>query len=323
MPSIEDRFLIIVLALVADAVFGEPKALWQRVPHPVALMGKIIGWLDRTFNRDTAPAPERRFSGISAIAALVLAALIAGRIITIVLDILPLTTLLEGAILAVLIAGRSLHDHVRDVAAGLAEGGLEGGRRAVAHIVGRDPNSLDEPTVARAAIESAGENFSDGVVAPVFWFALLGLPGLIAYKLVNTADSMIGHRTDRHRDFGMAAARLDDALNWIPARLSGWLIAAGALCAGDDAEGAVRAMHADAADHRSVNAGWPEAAMGGALGLALAGPRNYDGVRIDDAWMNHAGREDADIADIHGALKLLTWSSIAHGALYALLAILF
>ncbi|NND50570.1 MAG: cobalamin biosynthesis protein [Rhizobiales bacterium] len=323
MPSIEDRFLIIVLALVADAVFGEPKALWQRVPHPVALMGQVIGWLDRTFNRDTAPAPERRFSGIFTVAALVLAALIAGQIIAIVLDILPLTILLEGAILAVLIAGRSLHDHVRDVAAGLAEGGLEGGRRAVAHIVGRDPNSLDEPAVARAAIESAGENFSDGVVAPVFWFALLGLPGLITYKLVNTADSMIGHRTDRHRDFGMAAARLDDALNWIPARLSGWLIAAGALCAGEDAEGAVRAMHADAVNHRSVNAGWPEAAMGGALGLALAGPRNYDGVRIDDAWMNRAGREDADIADIHRALKLLIWSSIAHGALYALLAILF
>ena len=323
MSSIEDHFIAIILALAADALIGEPRALWQRVPHPVVLMGRLISWLDQEFNVDTATARERRSAGIVAIVGLLFSALVVGQVVAILLAFLPFTVLFEAAILAALLAGRSLYDHVRSVALGLAEGGLEGGRRAVAHIVGRDLDGLDEPAVARAAIESAGENYSDGVVAPVFWFALLGLPGVIAYKLVNTADSMIGHRTDRHGEFGMATARLDDVLNWVPARLSGWLIVLAALFAGADAEGAVRAMRADADRHGSVNAGWPEAAMGGALGLALAGPRTYGGKRIDDAWMNRAGREDADIADIHSALRLLIWACVVHGAVYALLAILF
>src|SRR5690554_4671448 len=197
-----------------------------------------------------------------------------------------------------LVAQKSLYDHVAAVARGLEQGGLEGGRKAVSLIVGRDPESLDQAGVARAAIESLSENFSDAVVAPVFWAALFGLPGLLAYKAVNTADSMIGHRTPRHAAFGWAAARLDDAVNLIPARLAGLRIAGAALLLpGARAGNALRAMGRDAPRHRSPNAGWQEAAMGGALGLALAGPRRYGGQVVEDAWMGAGGRTDAGPAD--------------------------
>ena len=321
MPPIEDRFLIVVIAIVADAALGEPGWLWNRVPHPAVLIGRWVGWLDATFNRDGDPPGARRLRGAVAAAVLTLAALLAGWLISGLFDALPLTILLEALAVAVLIAGRSLHDHVARVAAGLDGHGLAGGRAAVAHIVGRDPRSLDEPGIARAAIESAAENFADGVVAPAFWFAVLGLPGIIACKAVNTADSMIGHLSPRHRDFGMAAARLDDAVNWVPARLAAGLIALGALPAGESGEGAVRAALDDARRHRSVNAGWPEAAMAGALGLALAGPRTYATGRVEDAWMNPAGRRRAGAADIRRALRLLVWASIVHAGAYALLAI--
>jgi len=323
MSSIEERALVIVLALLVDAFLGEPEWLWARIPHPVVLIGRAIGGLDSALNREGAPPARRRAGGVFAIASLVLAALIAGQLLALLFELLPLTVLLQALVVAVLVAARSLHDHVAAVALGLAGGGLAGGRAAVARIVGRDPASLDAPAVARAAIESAGENFSDGVVAPVFWFALLGLPGILAYKAINTADSMVGHLTARHRDFGMATARLDDVANFVPARLAGGLIAAGALLAREDGAGAVRAMFDDAHRHRSPNAGWPEAAMAGALGLALAGPRSYGGVRVDDAWLNRGARREAGVADIRRALNLLRCALLAHGAVYALLAILF
>ena len=200
-----------------------------------------------------------------------------------------------------LLAQRSLAAHVRAVATGLRRG-LAEGREAVSHIVGRDPASLDAAAVARAAIESLAENFADGVVAPVVWGLLLGLPGLALYKAVNTADSMIGHRTARHERFGWAAARLDDVVNLPASRLGAlWIVLAAALVPGADAGGAWRAVWRDAGGHRSPNAGWPEAAMAGALGLRLAGPRVYGGVSVADAWMGD-GRAGATAADVERAL---------------------
>jgi adenosylcobinamide-phosphate synthase len=215
----------------------------------------------------------------------------------------PLGWLSLGLAMSTLVAARGLYDHVSAVAAGLDQG-LAEGRRAVAHIVGRDPASLDAHGVARAAIESTAENFADGVMAPLFWGVLLGLPGMAAYKAINTLDSMIGHRSPRYRHFGRFAARLDDLANWLPARLAAFLILAAALCLpGTTPRAGWRAMLRDAPRHRSPNAGWPEAAMAGALGLRLAGPRRYAGELVGDAWMG-AGRAATTPNDIRRALRL-------------------
>jgi adenosylcobinamide-phosphate synthase len=212
---------------------------------------------------------------------------------------------IESVFFAVLIAQRSLHDHVARVAEGLKREGLAGGRRAVSMIVGRDPESLDTAGVSRAAIESTAENFSDGVVAPALWFALLGLPGLAAYKAVNTADSMIGHMSERHRAYGWAAARLDDVMNLPASRLAGLLLALAAPLAGGSIIRSLAVMRRDAGRHRSPNAGWPEAAMAGALGVALAGPRRYGERVVEDPFLNAGGRRDADAADVRRALRVM------------------
>jgi adenosylcobinamide-phosphate synthase len=226
-----------------------------------------------------------------------------------------------GLIASVLIAQRSLYQHVAEVRSAFAEGGLAEARAAVSMIVGRDPEQLDEAGVSRAAIESCAENFSDGVVAPVFWLALLGLPGLIAYKAINTADSMIGHRTARHECFGWAAARLDDLVNLIPARLSGLLLAVVAPIANGAVGIALNVMRRDAPKHRSPNAGWPESATAGALGLALAGPRRYGEHIVDDPFLNADARKEATPDDIGRALDLYVAACLLQAAVYAALAL--
>ncbi|MEQ9331600.1 adenosylcobinamide-phosphate synthase CbiB [Thalassobaculum sp.] len=300
-----DRAVILLLGQAFDALVGDPEALWRRVPHPVALAGRLIGWLDRRWNRDGDPPSRRRDRGIAALAAVLVAAVAAGAVLSGVLDRLGwLGGLLEAAVVGILLAQRSLHDHVTAVADAFLRDGLGGARHAVAAIVGRDPATLDAAGVCRAAIESTAENFSDGVVAPAFWYLVGGLPGLLAYKALNTADSMIGHRTDRHRQFGWAAARLDDFANWLPARLSAVLVAAAAWTIPDGEPAAAwQAVRRDADRHRSVNAGWPEAAFAGALGLRLAGPRSYDGAMVEDAWMGD-GRAEATPEDIRRGLSL-------------------
>ncbi|MEM6679025.1 MAG: adenosylcobinamide-phosphate synthase CbiB [Pseudomonadota bacterium] len=279
------------LALVLDAVIGEPEPLWKRVPHPVVLMGRLVTMLDEGLNDGS----YRRLRGVAALLILIGVCIAPALLLS--------TSLFGGVpdviIAAILLAQRSLVDHVLAVASALSRS-VEEGRVAVAHIVGRDPGGLDEPAVARAAVESAAENFSDGVVAPAFWFLVAGLPGIVLYKAVNTADSMIGHRTPRHEQFGWAAARLDDLLNLVPARLAGLLIAG---VGGGRA--AIDVMVRDAWLHRSPNAGWPEAAMAASLGLALAGPRYYAGALTDDPYLNPQGRSEATPADIRSAVEIL------------------
>ncbi len=283
---------MLALALLIDAALGEPAVLWRRVPHPVVLIGRLIAALEARLNRGVG----RRVKGALTLALVVAAA---G---------LPALALAHPALggvgevvgAAILLAQRSLVEHVRAVALGLAAG-LGPGRAAVSIIVGRDPETLDHGGVARAAIESAAENFSDGVVAPAFWFAVAGLPGIAIYKAVNTADSMIGHRSERYRAFGWASARLDDALNLVPARLSALLIA----LVGGAPRAALRVAWRDARLHSSPNAGWPEAAMAASLGVALAGPRTYGGRRTDDPWVHGEGRRDPGPGEISAALRVL------------------
>ena len=286
---------------------GYPEALFRAIRHPVVWIGALLAYLDRTWNRATHFDPVRRAAGVLAV--LLMLAASAGPVAAIqaaALAWLPRLGALAvlGLLASTLLAQRSLFFHVRAVADGLRRGGLDDGRAAVGKIVGRNVQALDEAGVARAAIESLAENFSDGVVAPALWCALLGLPGIAAYKAVNTADSMIGHRTPRHERFGWAAARLDDLLNLPASRLAAlWLFLAALLLPGASATGAWRAVWRDAKMHRSPNAGWPEAAMAGALGLRLAGPRVYGTTRVEDAWMGD-GRAEATVADVRRALLL-------------------
>jgi len=310
-----DPVLLLVAGLVIDALFGDMPAIFRYVPHPVVLAGRAIAFFDRKLNRETRSEASRRERGIVTVVVLVGGAALLGLAVERLCRGSLVGAALEAAMIAVLVAQRSLYEHVAVVAAALANGGLDGGRKAVRHIVGRDPMSLDAHGVARAAIESLAENFSDGVVAPVFWYLILGLPGLFVYKMANTLDSMIGHRTPHYRAFGWAAARLDDVLNTVPAPLSGVLLAVAAVFATNGRPGhALAIMLRDGRKHRSPNAGWPESAMAGALGLALAGPRRYAEGLVADPWLGD-GRARAGVADIRRGLQLYRLACLLEGGL--------
>ncbi|KAA2242373.1 adenosylcobinamide-phosphate synthase CbiB [Salinarimonas soli] len=300
-----DTLTLLVLALLAEAAVGYPARVYTWIGHPVTWIGAGIALLDRDLNREAWSAPRRRAAGVAALAILLAVTGLAGLAITAVLAPFGLVGLTIAAVLAsTLLAQRSLHEHVAAVSAGLRAGGLEGGRAAVSMIVGRNPRTLDEAGVCRAAIESLAENFSDGIVAPAFWIGAGGLTGGLLYKAANTADSMIGHRTPRHEAFGWAAARFDDLVNLPASRLTALLLVAAAAIHRDASAGeAWRAVRRDARHHRSPNAGWPEAAMAGALGLRLAGPRVYGETRVEDRWMGD-GSPEASAADIDRALAL-------------------
>ena len=306
--------------MLIELAAGYPQALVRAIGHPVTWIGTLIALLDRSLNRATDTPEHRRGAGIVAVLVVCLIVGVVAFVVQRELVRLPFGIFLAALAASALIAQRSLHRHVADVALALEKDGLDAGRRAVARIVGRDTGVLDEAGVARAAIESLAENFSDGVVAPVLWMIIGGLPGAALYKAINTADSMIGHRTPRHEAFGWAAARLDDLINLPASRLSAVLIVAAAALSGDAAVAAAwQAVVRDAPKHRSPNAGYPEAAMAGALGLALAGPRLYGGVEVDDATMGQ-GRRDASAADIRRALALYRRADAILLALVAALA---
>lgn len=311
-------FLMVLLALVLDFFVGEPEKVWDRFPHPATLMGRVVNWLDETLNK----GDQRRVKGFVAVAVMIVIAFIPGLLIEKLNNIEflgfgYLINIIEVLLAAVLIAHRSLIDHVRDVATALSAG-LPQGRNAVSMIVGRDTGHMGETDVSRAAIESAAENFSDGVVAPVFWFLILGIPGILIYKMINTADSMIGYQNDEYAEFGFAAAKLDDILNWLPARISAFLI-----CGVHFDRVALDVVLEDADLHRSPNAGWPESAMAGVLDVALAGPRSYDGQMSDDLFVNSRGKRDLDATDIHGSVKVLNRSWFGLAGFFWLLLMLF
>ncbi|MGY6634122.1 MAG: cobalamin biosynthesis protein CobD/CbiB [Alkalilacustris sp.] len=309
-------------ALLIERAVGYPDALFRRIGHPVTWIGALIAACDARWNRPERPTPARRRAGVALVALLLALAVAVGALAALLPPGWP-AVLVLGLIASSLIAQRSLAAHVLAVAEALETGGLPAGRRAVAQIVGRDPGALDEPGVARAAIESLAENFSDGIVAPALWLAALGPGGGVGYKALNTADSMVGHRTPHHAAFGWAAARTDDLVNLPAARLSALLIAAAALgLPGAQPGAALRAALNDARHHRSPNAGWPEAALAGALGFGLAGPRAYGGTLSTDPVMNRAGRRDLGPADIRAAVRLYWRACTALALLLTLLAAL-
>ncbi|WP_439374426.1 adenosylcobinamide-phosphate synthase CbiB [Bradyrhizobium sp. DASA03120] len=304
-----------MVAMAVDALLGWPSWLFARIGHPVSWLGSLIGAIDTGWNRASDPPALRRAAGgVGALLAIALSIAL-GWMLQFLLASGWIQVVLVGVLAWPLVALRSLHDHVAAVARPLQAGDIAAAREAVSRIVGRDPAALDEAGIARAAIESLAENASDGIVAPVFWGALFGLPGILGYKAINTLDSMIGHRSERHEAFGWAAARIDDVANFIPARLTGFLFV---LLAPRPSE-ALSCMTRDARRHRSPNAGWPEAAMAGALGVRLSGPRIYHGSVTKEPWLNEGAR-DPNPADIGGGLAVYRRAMLLLAGVLAILA---
>lgn len=315
--------LLALISLAFESAIGYPHWLYSAIGHPVSWIGRLIAWCDQAWNVERFSLRRRGINGTAALALCLAVTAFASLALTfLAYRILPapLNVLLLAFAASSLIAQRSLHVHVSAVADALGHRDLESARIAVAKIVGRDPSSLDKAGVSRAAIESLAENLSDGVTAPVFWLVVAGLPGAALYKTINTADSMIGHRSRRYLAFGWAAARLDDLVNLPASRLSALSIAAAAsLSSNATGHSAIKTVFRDAGRHRSPNAGWPEAAMAGALGIMLAGPRVYDGKLVEDFWIGD-GRDDAGADDVRRALKLYRTACTIQAAIVALLA---
>ncbi|MGL6208559.1 MAG: adenosylcobinamide-phosphate synthase CbiB [Paracoccaceae bacterium] len=305
-----------LVAMLVDAVLGWPDAVYRRLGHPVTWIGALIRSLDSSWNRAGHGDLARRGAGVAAALCVIGVAGVAGWLVQVALPGGWVGAVLIGVLAWPLVAVRSMHDHVAAVARPLIAGDLVGARLAVSMIVGRDPSVLDEAGVARAALESLAENTSDGIVAPLFWGALFGLPGIAAYKAINTLDSMIGHRTPRHQAFGWASARIDDVANLIPARLTGLLFA---LASGRPGA-SFRCMARDARHHRSPNAGWPEAAMAGALGIRMSGPRIYGDRVAEEPWLNGDAR-DPEGEDIARGLALYRRAMGLMAALLGLVAV--
>jgi adenosylcobinamide-phosphate synthase len=299
------NLILMAAALLLDALLGDPVWLYRRIPHPVVWMGNLLSAMEKAFNGDSQMPAQRILAGAMCLFVLLAIFGAPAWLLSHFLSHSILGWAMLALLASTLLAQRSLYDHVHAVAAPLAAGDVAGARAALALIVGRDVQSLDSAAVSGAATESLAENLSDGVVAPLFWGCLLGLPGLVLYKAINTADSMIGHRTPRYLYFGRVAARLDDLVNLVPARLTGLLIACVSLSAT-----AWTLMLADARKHRSPNAGWPEAAMAGALNVRLSGPRAYHGVVTDEPWINRQGAAP-DTASIKRALRIMIRACIA------------
>jgi adenosylcobinamide-phosphate synthase len=319
--SLSQSVPLALAALGLEALVGYPAPLYRAIGHPVTWMGAWLAALEKRLNRAGPSFAARRTIGALALVLyltpVALAADLASRLLT---PIGMLGFVILGLVASSLPAQRSLDTHVRAVADGLDKG-LDDGRRSVGLIVGRNPHVLDEAGVARAAIESLAENFSDGVVAPILWIALGGLTGGALYKAINTADSMIGYKDERHAAFGWSAARLDDLVNLPASRLAAlWLVLAAILTPGADARSAARAVLRDPPKHRSPNAGWPEAAMAGALGLKLAGPRTYGETLVEDAFMG-CGRGEANASDIRRALRLYRLACLLEALVLAIVAV--
>ena len=314
-----DNIPIVLLALAMDAIIGDPNWLYRKIPHPIAAIGCMMNQLDLFLNRPQVKNPTKKILGVLFIIIALSVAGIIGWGMQTGLKLMEFGQLLEAILVSIFLAQNSLYRHVRNVAQALVSDGLDAARLSVSHIVGRDPATLDDSGVCRASIESLSENFSDGVIAPVFWYLIAGIPGILMYKTLNTADSMVGHLSPKYRYFGWASARLDDVANFIPARLTALLIFLTALII-PSTKGfkSLRSCLTYAKRHRSTNAGWPEAAMAGALDIRIAGPRVYNGIVVNDPWMGD-GNPNLRTNDINRALKLYFSSNIINALILVLL----
>ena len=303
--------MLLLAALILDWAIGDPQWVWRTLPHPVAGFGKVISLLDKTLNQEGVSAVALMKRGAITIAILIIFALGVGQFLDWVISLSwSVGAIIEVLVIWMFIAQKSLRDHVLAVARAMKLGGIDSAREAVSHIVGRDPASLDESGIVRASIESLAENFGDGVVAPAFWYMVFGLPGLLVYKMINTADSMIAYRNEKYLHFGRATAQADDLANWLPARISAVLIliGGGLLCGMRVVKAAFKTVLRDAGLHRSPNAGWPESAMAGICNIALGGPRKYAGNSVAQAFINGTGKRQLGIVDITKSVRVFSLS---------------
>jgi len=317
-----DNIPIVLLALAMDAIIGDPNWLYRKIPHPIAAIGCMMNQLDLFLNRPQVKNPTKKILGVLFIIIALSVAGIIGWGMQTGLKLMEFGQLLEAILVSIFLAQNSLYRHVRNVAQALVSDGLDAARLSVSHIVGRDPATLDDSGVCRASIESLSENFSDGVIAPVFWYLIAGMPGILMYKTLNTADSMVGHLSPKYRYFGWASARLDDVANFIPARLTALLIFLTALII-PSTKGfkSLKSSLTYANLHRSTNAGWPEAAMAGALDIRIAGPRVYNGIVVNDPWMGD-GNANLGTNDIDRALRLYFSSNIINALILIFLLLI-
>lgn len=323
--SMHFHFGVLLLALLLDALIGDPDWLWRKVSHPVVWIGGLIDRLDERYNKSIDSQKRRQQKGVFVLIVLIIIGAVCGWVLQLLINTLVLPFILEAIVVAVFLSSRSLYDHVQQVARKLEYSDLSQARDAVAQIVGRDRDTLDRSAISRAAIESLAENFSDGVIAPALWYLIAGLPGLIVYKMVNTADSMIGHKTARYRIFGWAVARFDDLINLPASRITAILciLAVAILLTKTEAKQALLCIYRDASKHRSPNAGYPESAMAGGLNIALSGPRAYDGKMGNEAWINERGRKQLEPADITSSLSIYVTSVCLFAGIVGVLGIVF
>jgi adenosylcobinamide-phosphate synthase len=316
------HFAAAALALLVERLFGYPKAIHHQIGHPVEWIGIFLSKLEVAVYDSDAEPLQARLRGVAALVALLIIVAIPAALVSAFLSTFRFGWIIEALLATTLISQCSLHEHVSAVGKGL-DISLSEGRKAVSMIVGRDPAQLDESGVTKAALESLAENTSDGIVAPVLWYALLGLPGIMAYKAINTADSVIGHKSERYIYFGWAAARLDDLVNLPASRLTG-LLFAGAAAWTDKERGKIawHAMWRDAPKHNSPNAGWPESALAASLGVKFGGPRSYEGHLVNLPWMGE-GRETLNRDDIRKGLRLYGTAMTFLLLLIAFCAVLF
>jgi len=321
MSYLAMNFLVALTALIFERLVGYPDWLYKVIRHPVVWIGALISILDRFLNNESSPSKMRRLKGAIALFIVISITLIIAIFISLFLRLFVGGLLIEAVLASAMLAQKSLRDFVEEVGKALGEG-IEKGRAAVSHIVGRDPSQLDESEVAKAAVESLAENTADGVIAPLFWMMLFGLPGAALYKAINTADSMVGYRNEKYMDFGWASAKIDDLANYPASRLCGFLCVATAFLREKwSGKQAFQVMMRDAGEHVSPNAGWPEAAMAGALGLKLGGPRSYEGRAVKLPTMGH-GRDFLTKTDIKIAIEFFRWSMTLITAILGVITLL-
>jgi adenosylcobinamide-phosphate synthase len=300
----------LLIASALDAMFGDPR----RLPHPVRVMGRGIIWLDHRVRMICRNGTSLRFAGVCLAGGLPIATYCISAVMVEEAERFAewLGSVLSIGLASTTLAARDLWDHVRAVNGPLDAGDLPAARRSVAMIVGRDTAELSESEVARATVEAVAESAADGVIAPLFYLAIGGAPLALAYKAVNTLDSMIGHQDERYADFGWASARLDDLTNWIPARLTAVLLIIGAgLTTGqlEQVRNGWEVFRRDGGKHPSPNSGRPEAAMAGILRVKLGGTNFYDGIAQERPVLGQEGRE-AGPGDIVSAVRIMVAASV-------------
>ena len=307
-----DLLIVIFIAVIVDAIWGDDHWIWRKFKHPVALVGRFINFLDVEFNRNEFSESSRTFNGFIVIIMSIIIIWFLSSIIEGLLFGNIIGNLILGLIISILLAGKSLFVHVKDIYDDFMRDDLDNAKINLSKIVSRKVDEYDESAITRGAIESLSENLSDGYVAPLFWLLIAGLPGIFIYKFINTADSMIAYKNDKYHNFGKCTAYLDDILNFIPARLSSLLQVFASFVLKENWQQALLCIKQDASKSPSPNSGWPESAMAGALDISLGGDNFYDGELIKSDWINGSGEKIISFDFITRALWIYSTSIVIY-----------